>query len=88
MLRFARGRAHWRSFALDGAPPHINGGALVNKLLTTRQAATALGLHVATVRKLVARGEIRAVWVGARLRFEAAELEAFVRTSTAARARR
>jgi excisionase family DNA binding protein len=54
-------------------------------LLTTREVADALHVHPRTVQRLVERGELAVVRLGAAIRFDPAELVRFVaeRTRTA-----
>ena len=55
------------------------------ELLTTREAARLLGVTPAGLRRMVTRGELRAVQIGrrGRLRYRREDLEALVRERNA-----
>jgi excisionase family DNA binding protein len=53
--------------------PHVTQGD-PDQLLDAEQAATLLGMSVGALRKAAARGTIKSVRVGRRLRFRRAEL--------------
>ena len=49
----------------------------MTRLLTTNEVAAMLGVSSRTVRRLVASGQIRPVYVGRLPRFTEAEIEAY-----------
>jgi excisionase family DNA binding protein len=49
----------------------------VNRLLTTDDVAAILGVSARTVRRLIASGQLRPVYVGRLPRFTEAEVEAY-----------
>jgi excisionase family DNA binding protein len=49
-------------------------GVVSMKHLTTGQAAKRLGVHIGTVRRMVARGELRGAKIGANLRVNEADV--------------
>lgn len=49
----------------------------MNRLLTTDDVASILGVSARTVRRLIASGQLRPVYVGRLPRFTEAEVEAY-----------
>lgn len=49
--------------------------------MTTRQVAESLGVSQRTVRRLIVRGELRAVRVGGSVRFQREALDGYIATS-------
>lgn len=58
-----------------GIPPH--------DILTLEEAADYLRVHIRTIHRLLARGELHAKKVGRAWRFHREDLEAYVRGNTA-----
>lgn len=63
--------------ALASAPPP-SAGAVVPRLLTVRQAATALGVGASTVHQLIRTGELGSRKIGGSRRIPVTDLDAFI----------
>lgn len=57
-------------------------GHAEHDILTTEEAADYLRVHLRTIHRLLARGELRGRKVGRAWRFHRADLEAYVRSSS------
>lgn len=57
-------------------------GSRPDPLLTVAEAATALRVSTKTVRRLIARGELRRVSVGRLVRIQAEDMAAYIRDCT------
>ncbi len=63
---------------LHSHKPVVNDGHRSTRLKTVAEVAAEWGVHRNTIHRLVARGDLRAVRVGRRLRFRPEDVRAYL----------